>query len=98
MWKRHRLLSSVKILIDPDLEFLHVFLHGDGWLQQTISTQLFDEKTIQECRGIGREVHSVAMPALLCHKEPARASKANAETQRVFARSSLDAGSLWHKG
>ena len=25
---------------------------------------------------IGREVHSVAPPALLCHKEPARASKA----------------------
>ena len=29
---------------------------------------------VQECRGlalIGRELHSVAMPALLCHKEPA---------------------------
>ena len=25
---------------------------------------------------IGRELHSVAPPALLCHKEPARASKA----------------------
>ena len=25
---------------------------------------------------IDREVHSVAPPALLCHKEPARASKA----------------------
>ena len=30
---------------------------------------------VKECRGlalIGREVHSVATPALLCHKEPAR--------------------------
>ena len=34
---------------------------------------------VQECRGsalIGREDHSDAPPALLCHKEPARASKA----------------------
>ena len=34
---------------------------------------------VEECRGstlIGREDHSVATPALLCHKEPARASKA----------------------
>ena len=34
---------------------------------------------VEECRGsalIGRELHSVARPALLCHKEPARASKA----------------------
>ena len=32
---------------------------------------------VEECRGlalIGREDHSVAPPALLCHKEPARAS------------------------
>ena len=28
------------------------------------------------CPLIGRELHSVATPALLCHKEPARASKA----------------------
>ena len=30
---------------------------------------------VEECRGlalIGRELHSVAAPALLCHKEPAR--------------------------
>ena len=30
---------------------------------------------VEECRGlalIGRELHSVATPALLCHKEPAR--------------------------
>ena len=30
---------------------------------------------VVECRGsalIGRELHSVAPPALLCHKEPAR--------------------------
>ena len=34
---------------------------------------------VEECRGsalIGREDHGVAPPALLCHKEPARASKA----------------------
>ena len=34
---------------------------------------------VEEYRGlalIGRELHSVATPALLCHKEPARASKA----------------------
>ena len=34
---------------------------------------------VEECRGsalIGRELHNVATPALLCHKEPARASKA----------------------
>ena len=34
---------------------------------------------VEECRGsslIGREDHSDAPPALLCHKEPARASKA----------------------
>ena len=33
---------------------------------------------VEECRGlalIGRELHSDAPPALLCHKEPARASK-----------------------
>ena len=34
---------------------------------------------VEECRGsalIGGEVQSVATPALLCHKEPAWASKA----------------------
>ena len=34
---------------------------------------------VEECRGlalIGRELHTDATPALLCHKEPARASKA----------------------
>ena len=34
---------------------------------------------VEECRGsalIGRELHSVATPALLCHKEPALESKA----------------------
>ena len=34
---------------------------------------------VEECRGsalIGRELHGVAPPALLCHKEQARASKA----------------------
>ena len=34
---------------------------------------------VEECQGsalIGRDLHSVAPPALLCHKEPARASKA----------------------
>ena len=48
---------------------------------------------VEECRGsalIGRELHSVALPALLCHKEPARASKAPSRgTQRVSACSSL---------
>ena len=40
---------------------------------------------VVECRGltlIGREVHSVATPALFCHKEPAQAYKA---LERVFA-------------
>ena len=33
---------------------------------------------VEECRGstfIGRELHSVAPPALLCHKEPARSKQ-----------------------
>ena len=42
-------------------------------------TQCSPLSLVQECRAsalIGRELHSVATPALLCHKEPARASKA----------------------
>ena len=45
----------------------------------TTVTQPGPLSLVEECRGsalIGREVHSVATPALLCHKEPARASKA----------------------
>ena len=43
---------------------------------------------VEDCRGsalIGQEDHSVAPPALLCHKEPAGLCL-------------LLAGSLWHKG
>ena len=40
---------------------------------------------------IGREVHSVAPPALLCHKEPIQSPLLGA-SERPYA------GSLWHKG
>ena len=43
------------------------------------TTQCSPLSLVEESRGlalIGRELHSVATPALLCHKEPARASKA----------------------
>ena len=51
MWKRHRLLSSVQILIDPDLEFLHMFLHADGWNKlSVISVWLLDFKlSLPDC-------------------------------------------------
>ena len=42
---------------------------------------------------IGRELHSVAMPALLCHKEPAR----RIQSPILGAFCLLLAGSLWHK-
>ena len=45
---------------------------------------------VEECRGsalIGRELHSVAAPALLCHKE-------SAPSWGLWMRR---AGSLWHK-
>ena len=47
---------------------------------------------VQECRGlalIGRELHSVATLALLCHKE-------SIAIEGLFCL--LLAGSLWHKG
>ena len=49
---------------------------------------------VEECRGlalIGRELHSVATPALLCHKEPAQASKVPTGLCLLLA------GSLWYK-
>ena len=52
--------------------------------QQQLNCHMNEEQCpplslVQECPGlalIGREDHSVAMPALICHKEPAGASKA----------------------
>ena len=41
---------------------------------------------------ISRELQSVAMPAVLCHKEPARA-----KYPHLFLFYLLLAGSLWHK-
>ena len=45
MRKGHRLASSVKILINPDLEFLHLFLHDDGWLNRQSVLKLLNEET-----------------------------------------------------
>ena len=48
---------------------------------------------VEECRGsalIGRDLHSDATPALLCHKEPARASKDQTGLCLLLA------GSFWH--
>ena len=54
---------------------------GEAALTLEVNTQPFKQcsslSLVEECRGltlIGREVHSVAPPALLGHKEPARAS------------------------
>ena len=49
------------------------------------------------CRGLLR---GIASPAILCHKEPARASKAplGALERKMGVFCLLLAGSLWHKG
>ena len=68
------------------------------------STQPGPLSLVEECRGstlIGREDHSVALPALLCHKEPAR----RIQSLLLGALGRKDptglclpyAGSLWHK-
>ena len=52
---------------------------------------------VRECRGwalIGRDLHSVAPSAFLCHEEPAR--RIQSPLLGVFCL--LLAGSLWHKG
>ena len=57
---------------------------GGCWVVETVlvfvnETQCSPLSYVEECRDlalIGREFHSDATPALLCHKEPARASKA----------------------
>ena len=51
---------------------VHVVEHGHHHLQVT-TYQHGPLSLVEECRGlalIGRELHSVATPALLCHKEP----------------------------
>ena len=45
---------------------------------------------------IGRELHSVATPALLCHKEPARRIQPP-QYKGLWNAKLLLAGSLWHK-
>ena len=49
---------------------------------------------VEECRGsalIGRELHDVALPALLCHKEPARSK----QTPVGSLRSKAPSRGLW---
>ena len=67
---------------DLALEMAEYFppdLRDGFFVEAGASGQCSPLSLVEECRGfalIGRDVHSVAPPALLCHKEPARASKA----------------------
>ena len=69
----------------------HSLITSGSVLAEILQYQFSPLSLVEECRGlalISREVHSVAPPALLCHKEP----------KPLLGLYLLLVGSLWHKG